>query len=132
MFQVLVKSSEQNCSLQWLQSEGSDLRTGAVVGGHNERQENIYICRIEISNKRLIGKVNQKHGTCYVPLGDKEVANPSYEVLVAYSPSSAVTESSQILVTNPLHKIYSAVTALPLTGEAGKTEETRSFNLLSS
>ena len=121
MFQVLVKSSEQNCSLQWLQSEGSDLRTGAVVGGHNERQENIYICRIEISNKRLIGKVNQKHGTCYVPIGEKELANPSYELLVAFSPSSApVTETSPVLVTNPLNKVYAPVTALPLKQAPGE------------
>ena len=118
---VLVKSSNRNCSLQWLQTDGSNLVEGAIVGGHNEKLENIYICRVLISNKRLIGKVNQKHGTCYVPIGEKELANPSYELLVAFSPSSAgVTETSPVLVTNPLNKVYSPVTALPLKQAPGE------------
>ena len=118
----MLKSSELNCSLHWIKTEGSDLIQGAIVGGHNEKLEKIYICRIEISNERFIGKVNKEHGTCYVPVGDKELANPSYELLVAFSPSSSsVTEASPILVTNPLHKIYSAVTPLPLHQEPGRT-----------
>ena len=74
-------------------------------------------------SSRLIGKVNSEHGQCYVPLGEDEVANSSYEILVAFSPARAgpTTEPSPILVTNPLNKIYSSVTALPLTQDPGRT-----------
>ena len=109
-----MRSSKEDCSLRWIKVQGSYVSEGAVKGGHNENQQDIYICRVLLSDRRLIGKANKEHGTCYVPLGEKEVPNPSYEILVAFTTTSSTTETSPVLVTNPLHKIYSPVTPLPL------------------
>ena len=52
LYQVLVKSTTQNCSLQWVHTQGSNIPAGAVVGGHNGDMQDLYICRIVRSNKR--------------------------------------------------------------------------------
>ena len=51
---VLVKSTStaQNCSLQWVHTEGANIPEGAVVGGHNGNRQDLYICRIVRSDKR--------------------------------------------------------------------------------
>ena len=103
-----MRSSREDCSLRWIKVQGSYVSEGAVKGGHNENQQDIYICRVLLSDRRLIGKVSKEHGTCYVPLGEREVSNPSYEILVAFNSatsgfsSTRVTETSPVLVTNPL------------------------------
>ena len=84
----MVRSSREDCSLRWIKVQGSYVSEGAVKGGHNENQQDIYICRVLLSDRRLIGKANMRHRTCYVPLGEKEVSNPSYEILVAFNSGS--------------------------------------------
>ena len=96
--------------------------TSAELSSLIEGRNRVLVCSVWCLSSRLIGKVNSEHGTCYVPLGESEVPNPSYEILVALSSTtSTTTESSPILVTNPLHKVYSLATALPLTQSPGRT-----------
>ena len=108
----------------------TSVELSSLIKGRNR----VLVSSVWCLSSRLIGKVNSEHGTCYVPLGESEVPNPSYEILVALSPSTAAptasittsitsttTSTSPILVTNPLHKIYSLPTALPLTQDPGRT-----------
>jgi hypothetical protein len=86
VLQVLV--TLPSCDLEWGAARGGSVPAGAVIGGHNSKGEDLYVCRAELDGARLVGKVNREHGVCYLPHEGREVAVPSYSALVLAPPPS--------------------------------------------
>ncbi|XP_065346795.1 uncharacterized protein LOC135944038 [Cloeon dipterum] len=54
----------------------------AVVGGHTNDGESLYVGKVHIDGANSIGKIQLSHASCYVPWEGKELAMPSCEILI--------------------------------------------------
>jgi hypothetical protein len=91
-----------NRSFSWVAAAGGSIPSGALFGGRDLNNVELYVGRahhngaLTPGNKKLFyrkyllnlqflneGKVNPRHGVCYVSWGGQEHAKHNYEVLVA-------------------------------------------------
>ena len=107
----MVQPSDNDCLLVWASTHGAHIPASALKGGHNSANKDLFICRVTMEGKQLIGKVNPGHEVCYVPRDGQEVSQTHYEILVAthVSPSmvsTTVSSVSQVFVTSPVSKYF--------------------------
>ncbi|XP_061401589.1 uncharacterized protein LOC133337374 [Musca vetustissima] len=66
----------------WVQCEYGQVPANAVVTGHSDDGEPLYIGRGPHCGSLSIGKVHSSHGCLYIPYGGQEISLDHYEILV--------------------------------------------------
>lgn len=67
---------------RWVPSGHGSIPPGAVIGGHTNTGEPLYIGRTFYQGSLTPGKVHPSHGSLYIPFGGAEIPFKNYEVLV--------------------------------------------------
>ncbi|XP_055547452.1 uncharacterized protein LOC129731463 [Wyeomyia smithii] len=71
-----------NCRARFVPGRENFIPVGAVGGGYSEFGEPLFIGRVQVKNRYIVGKVQPTHKVCYIPYGGKVIAHAEYEILV--------------------------------------------------
>lgn len=71
-----------NCRGKFVPTKGDHIPVGAIHGGYSEFGEPLFIGRVPVGPKMLVGKVQPSHKMCYVPMAGAELGYSEYEILV--------------------------------------------------
>lgn len=71
-----------NCRGKFVPTKDDHIPVGAVQGGFSDFGEPLFIGRVQVGMKMLVGKVQPSHKVCYVPMFGGELKYSEYEILV--------------------------------------------------
>ena len=75
MIQILVTPDKF-----WVATSGSKIPDNALMAGEDPEGGPLYIGRAQHDGGLIPGKVQPKHGCCYIAHGGNEISNEEYQV----------------------------------------------------
>lgn len=83
-------------NFHWIPTHSCVIPKNALIAGHTEYGEKLYIGRAYYKGHLIVGKVPPSDRVCYIPYGDSEIEMNSYEILAVQDCNVHVTHDKLI------------------------------------
>ncbi|XP_065204333.1 golgin subfamily A member 6-like protein 25 [Planococcus citri] len=82
-YEVAVLDNQNVCSISWVPARNGNFPQNAILGGHNDQGENLYVGRAMVKDSVWVpGKLLPKHKSLCVPFNRQESCHTEYHVAV--------------------------------------------------